>query len=232
MDSPLINQQRAVWLVPTDALTVRTLKAGLQGDSVRVEPCPTLDDFLAECDPHHVGCLVFHFEPRDEAFGVFRELAGRGMHLPVIALSECGEVPVVVQALRSGAFNYLKKPCTEHGLASAVHEALAWDAQHRQHRVFQRRIHRRLSHLTVGEQAVLDHLLDGYSNAQIAEQLKLSVRAVETRRSKLMKKMKANSLAELVRLTLTARLTGPLPHGAAEVASPPAEAKDRPSDGM
>jgi FixJ family two-component response regulator len=106
--------------------------------------------------------------------------------------------------MKAGALNFLEKPWRDQQLWEAIQEALKWDAAHRQELVLRAKLRRRLQHLTPGEHGVLRLLIDGRLNKEIAEELGLSVRTIEVRRSKLMKKMKADSLAELVRATLTA----------------------------
>ena len=100
--------------------------------------------------------------------------------------------------------NFLEKPCRDQQLWEAIQEALKWDAVHRQDVVLRAKALRRLQRLTSGEHDVLQLLIDGRSNKTIATELNVSVRTIEVRRAKLMKKMKAESLAELIRLALAA----------------------------
>jgi len=107
-----------------------------------------------------------------------------------------------------GAVNYLEKPLSPRALGEAITEALACDVQRRARMRRAARIRGRLAQLTTGETEVLRMLLDGSSNRQIADLLRLSVRTIEVRRAKLMKKMKARSLPDLVRLVLFAESNG------------------------
>jgi len=111
---------------------------------------------------------------------------------------------MVVRALKAGALNFLEKPCRDQQLWEAIQEALKWDALHRQHLTKRSKAIQRLRRLNPGEHAVLELLVEGKSNKAIAADLGLSVRTIEVRRAKLMKKMKAESLAELIRLILLA----------------------------
>jgi FixJ family two-component response regulator len=124
--------------------------------------------------------------------------------LPVIVMSAYGDVPTVVRAMKAGAQDFLEKPCREQQLWEAIQEALRWDSRHRQQLALRTKVRQRLLRLTAGEQDVLRLLIDGWANRAMAAQLKVSVRTIEVRRSKLMKKMKTQSLAELVRLTILA----------------------------
>jgi RNA polymerase sigma factor (sigma-70 family) len=122
--------------------------------------------------------------------------------LPVIIISAYGDVPMAVRAMQSGAVNFLEKPCREHELWEAIREALQRDSKNRRKISQEAAIRSRLARLTAGEREVLDRLVGGMSNRAIAEELGLSVRTIEVRRHKLMKKTKAGSLAELVSLAV------------------------------
>ena len=119
-------------------------------------------------------------------------------------MSAYGDVPMVVRAMKAGALNFLEKPCRDQQLWEAIQEGLRWDAAHRQHTPLHTKALHRLNRLTPGEHEVLRQLIDGKSNKTIAAELGLSVRTIEVRRAKVMKKMKAESLAELIKLTISA----------------------------
>ena len=107
--------------------------------------------------------------------------------------------------MRAGAINFLEKPCGEQELwAGRAREALHCDARNRRRFTRRQSIQRRLARLTPGERQVLRLLVAGESNKSIAAELKVSVRAIEVRRAKVMKKTRAESLAELIRMTLAA----------------------------
>jgi two-component system, LuxR family, response regulator FixJ len=110
----------------------------------------------------------------------------------------------VVRAMKAGALNFLEKPCRDQQLWEAIQEGMRWDAAYRQHMSLRTKALHRLNCLTPGEHDVLRQLIEGKSNKTIAAELELSVRTIEVRRAKLMKKMKAESLAELIRLTISA----------------------------
>lgn len=169
----------------------------------RVRTYAALDAFLDEYSLELRGCLLI------DAAGPcvlesLQRLQEARVVLPAIIVSPTTEVETVVAAMRSGALNYLQKPCDDGRVMAAVDEAFAWDEEHRQQRIVRAKNGRRLARLTRGERAVLSLLLAGYSNQSAAESLEISVRAVEVRRAKLMKKMAARSLAELVRMAITA----------------------------
>jgi FixJ family two-component response regulator len=162
-------------------------------------------EFLDAFDATRPGCLLLDVRmPGISGLGLLEQLNREDVPLPAIVMSAYGDVPMVVRAMKAGALNFLEKPCRDQDLWEAIQEALKWDQQHRCRLAMRARIIHRLERLTPGEHAVLQLLIDGNSNKTIAEKLGLSVRTIEVRRSKLMKKMKAGSLAELIRLTFSA----------------------------
>ena len=140
--------------------------------------------------------------PRGEE--LFDQLAERKIRLPVILVSDKARASVIVRAMRAGALNYLEKSTPRAALWEAVLEAMETDAENRTRRRRVRKVRRRLSGLTPGERQVRERGLGGGSNREIAEALDVSTRTVEVRRAKLMNKMRAGSLAELVRFALAA----------------------------
>lgn len=199
----LLGEELTIVVVNEDLAISRLLKPLVKALPGRLAPHGSLQEFLRTADPSRPGCLLFNVPSTGcDDFAWIQQLAHLGLHLPVVVLSACGDVPLVVQAMRAGARNYLTKPCETGRLREALHDALAWDAANRQQQDNQLRVQRRLARLTPGEYDVLRLLVDGRSNRQVASTLGVSVRAVEVRRAKLMQKMKAESLAELVRLAL------------------------------
>jgi len=122
----------------------------------------------------------------------------------VVAISDRADVPTAVAAMKLGARDFLEASCPDRRLAKAIEESLRWEVEHRRQIVLVERIRRRRDLLQRGCREVLDMLVAGRSNRQMAEELGLSVRAVEERRGKVMRTMRARSLGELVRLALTA----------------------------
>jgi FixJ family two-component response regulator len=116
--------------------------------------------------------------------------------------------------MRAGAINYIEKPFREQHLWESIQEALRCDAENRRVLAKKGLVRRRLAKLTPAERKVLDRLLEGRANKDIAAELEVSVRTVEVRRAKIMEKMRAESLAELIRFTLEASLSArTLPSG-------------------
>ena len=209
MTTRLFLDYATVHLVPGDTAVLRALKAAAQGGQwpveAKIETHACREEFLDRYDPTQSGCLVYSLSSRSEDLRLVEVLAERGIHLPVILLSPSAEPAQVVQAIRSGAINFLKKPFSDEQLTAAVREAILVDLAHRQEITQRSRIERRLTRLTAPERQVLEMLVEGCPHKQIAVALGKSVRAIEVRRED-RQEMAAHSLADLVRMTLTVQM--------------------------
>jgi FixJ family two-component response regulator len=224
MTTPWFLDYAIVHLIPGDPTLLRVLKTAAQAGrwpaEATIEAHACLEDFLDRYDPSQPGCLLYTLSSGSEDLGLLEVLAERGIHLPVVLLSSSAETARVVQAIRSGAINFLTKPFSDDQLAAAVNEAILVDLAYRQETAQRSRIERRFSRLTMPERQVLEMLVDGRSHKQIAVALRLSVRAIEVRRAKVVKKMGAHSLADLVRMTLTVQMQRNGPTAAPRVVRP------------
>ena len=215
MNDLVVHEEPTLFLLQTDPVLSRSLKALTKSKRLRTRFYPSSREFFEGCDPARPGCLLWEPKtPNTNELELFDQLSWRRIHLPVIVISQRADALTVVRALRAGALNFLEKSCGLDQLWEALSEALLWDADNRQRLDYIAKIERRLWRLTSGEREVLDMLVDGGSNKEIAAGLELSVRTIEVRRAKVMKKMKAKSLAELVRLALTAHSYSPEPRSA------------------
>jgi len=201
----LSDEERTVFLIACDVALGRALRPVVNALHLRQASYPGPEDFLCDFDPERRGCILLDLSSGEaDSVRLLDELSRRGSLLPVIVVASGEALGPVVRAMRAGAWNVLKRPCSEAELSAALQEALDRDAENYRRLADRLRLQRRLAKLTPGEKDVLRMLVDGQSNKSIAVALRVSVRAVEVRRSKLMGKMKAESLAELVRLTLAA----------------------------
>jgi FixJ family two-component response regulator len=200
-----METEPTVFIVDDDPAVRQALTVLVRSMHLRTEAYESAQQFLDACDSARPGCLLLDVRmPGLSGLELLERLNQREVRLPAIVMSAYGDVPMVVRAMKAGAMTFLEKPCRDQQLWEAIQEGLRWDAVHRQHVVLRTKILYRLQRLTPGEHQVLQRLSDGKSNKTIAAELALSVRTIEVRRAKLMKKMKAESLAELIRLTLSA----------------------------
>ena len=138
------------------------------------------------------------------------ELLARGIDLPVIFVSGHADVPIVVRAFKAGAVDFIEKPYNEQLLLDSVQQALDRHARRRRHHDLDAGLHERLDSLTPRERDVLLPLVRGYTSREVAEQLEVSVKTVDLYRARVMKRMQAQTLPELVGMAIAARLVDPL----------------------
>jgi FixJ family two-component response regulator len=172
---------------------------GLLGHPVRA--FASAADFLAAYSPGQPGCLVLDVKmPGMSGLELQRRLADDGVTLPVVMISGHADVRTAVEAMTLGAMTLLEKPFSLDELLAQVRKAIEKDAADRAARGREDDARWRLAALTPKEREVLDQVVAGRTNREIAEHLGLSVRAVEDRRARLMRKVGVTSLAELVAL--------------------------------
>ena len=166
----------------------------------RVETYASADAFLREVSGSPPGCIVADVRmPGTDGIELVRELARRGNPLPVVLISGHADVPMAVAAIKAGAEDFIEKPVDDVQLLAAINRSLA--------RTFARQqslgeLQRQLDSLTAREVEVMDLVVQGYTSQAIASRLSISVRTVESYRVQIMDKMKAPSVAVLVRLAI------------------------------
>jgi FixJ family two-component response regulator len=160
-------------------------------------------EFLAGYNPVMAGCVVLDIRmPGMSGMELQEALNERGAVIPVIFVTGHGDVPMAVEAMRHGAFDFLQKPFRDQDLIDRVQQALARDAETREELKQHSRIRARIATLTPREKEVLDLLTVGKANKMMAQDLGLSQRTVEIHRAHVMEKMGAKSVAQLVRMVM------------------------------
>ncbi|GAA0603588.1 response regulator FixJ [Craurococcus roseus] len=156
------------------------------------------------------GCVLTDVRMPDmDGLALQRRLAELGVRLPVIVMTGHGDVPVAVQALKAGAADFIEKPFDDDALLAAVRAALDASRLDRERDAEAERVSARLASLTPRERQVFDRLVSGEQNKAIARELGSSPRTVEVHRARVMAKMGARSLPELVRMALGAGAPAP-----------------------
>jgi len=200
-----VETDRTIFIIDDDPAVRQALTVLVRSMKLQAEAYESAQHFLDCFDPARPGCLLLDVRmPGISGLGLLEQFNDESISLPAIVMSAYGDVPMVVRAMKAGALNFLEKPCRDQQLWEAIQEALRWDRTHRLQIALRAEVLQRLQGLTAGEHDVLRLLVDGNSNKAIAAELNLSVRTIEVRRAKLMKKLHADSLAELVRLALLA----------------------------
>jgi two-component system, LuxR family, response regulator FixJ len=160
-------------------------------------------EFLVHYMPDAPGCLVLDIRMPDmSGLELQQHLNRMGSMLPVIFITGHGDVPMAVQAMKEGAFEFIQKPFRDQDLLDRINHALKQDAENRTMVARRAEVLHRLESLTPRERQVMDLVVDGAANKVIAIDLELSERTVEIHRAKVMEKMGARSVAHLVKLHL------------------------------
>jgi len=210
-----VDSKSTVFIVDDDPAVRQSMTVLVRSMHLQPEAYGSAQEFLDTYDASKPGCMLLDVRmPGVGGLELLDCLAQQDLHPPVIVISAFGDVPMVVRAMKAGATTFLEKPCRDQQLWEAIQGALKQDTKNRKRVIGKTRIERRLARLTPGERKVLQMLVDGKSNKAIAGVLGLSTRTIEVRRAKLMDKMKADSLAQLVRLALSAGNLVGNPHGA------------------
>jgi two-component system response regulator FixJ len=161
-------------------------------------------EFLSQFKPEVHSCLVLDIRmPEMSGLEVQQQLNRRGSMLPVIFITGHGDVPMAVQAMKEGAFEFIQKPFRDQDLLDRINHALKQDADNRTNAARRSEVQHRVESLTPREKQVMNFIVDGSANKVIAIDLGLSERTVEIHRAKVMEKMGARSVAHLVKLHLT-----------------------------
>src|SRR5205809_348050 len=190
-----------VFIVDDEAPVRKALSRLLRAAGFVVAAFASPGEFLAQHDLHEPGCLVVDLMmPGINGMELQRALARKGSVLPIIFLTGHGDIPKSVQAMKSGALDFLTKPVNDENLLASIRAAIKRDSVARREQAELFEIRARLASLTPREQEVLDHVVTGKLNKQIADDLGVVEKTIKVHRARVMTKMKIQSVAELVRL--------------------------------
>jgi two-component system response regulator FixJ len=193
-----------VHIIDDDPLVRQSIRLLLATEGIDARTYDSADDFLKAVGPEDDrGCVVADVRlPGMSGVEMIAHLAARGLNLPVIVITGHADVPLAVHAMKQGAADFMEKPFSDVSLIASVRKALERSVAQPEHDGIAQEIRSRLANLTSRERDVLDGLLHGKSNKQIACELGISYRTVEIHRANLMKKTQAGSLPELVRMSI------------------------------
>lgn len=192
-----------VFVVDDDEAVRDAIRLLLRSVDHQVELFESPLEFLARAPTIQRGCLVLDVRmPMMSGLELQQRLKQMGVPIPIIFITGHGDVPMAVQAMQAGAFDFLQKPFRDQDLLDRIGEALAADRNRCAGSLRQDSIRERLKLLSPREREVLDKVVQGHANKVIAADLNLSQRTVEIHRARVMEKMEAHSLAELVRMML------------------------------
>lgn len=192
-----------VYVVDDDASVRDALRFLVESVDLRVEACASAQAFLEAYDGSAPGCLVLDVRLRGmSGLDLQAELGRRGIQIPTIIVTGHGDVPMAVRAMKMGAIDFVEKPFNEQQLLDRIQQAIDVDREHRRNGEERAHLQSLLTTLSPREREVMDLLVLGKANKEVAEHLGLSTRTVEGHRARLMEKLGCESLAELVRISL------------------------------
>ena len=192
-----------VFIVDDDEAVRSALRLLLKSVGLAATTLPSAQAFLDSYDPQQSGCLVLDVRmPGMSGMELQQKLNLRGAILPVIFMTGHGDIPMAVEAIQQGAFDFLQKPFRDQDLIDRIQRALAKDKASRAELNERTRIRERLESLTPREREVLTLVTSGKPNKVMASDLGVSQRTVEIHRARVMEKMEASSLAQLVRMVM------------------------------
>ncbi len=198
-----------VYIVDDDEAVRDSAAALLSSHGYAVETFGRPGDFLRAASLHARGCALLDVRlPELSGIEVLKKLTEAGVHLPVVMITAYGDVPLAVSAMRAGAVDFLEKPYAEEDLLASIAEALERQQEEANDDGETALVASRLGTLTPRELEVLDLLIAGKQNKQIAFDLGISPRTVEIHRARVMEKMAATSLSHLVRMVIITRVGG------------------------
>jgi len=196
-------QKSTVYIVDDDQAIRHAMELLMRSVGLDYEIFHSADDFLSGHTNERAGCLVLDIRmPGMGGLELQEQLNDLGSTLPIIFITGHGDVPMAVEAMQKGAVDFIQKPFRDQELLDRIGEALKTDQERRSEREEKAEVRERIGKLTNREQQVLDLVVTGKPNKVIAYELGVSQRTVEIHRARVMEKMQAKSLADLVRMHL------------------------------
>jgi RNA polymerase sigma factor (sigma-70 family) len=204
-----MSQDMTVFVVDDDQAMRGSLQWLIESVGMKVQTYESAQAFLDAYYPGRAGCLLLDVRmPGMSGLELQEYLVRREIRLPVIIITGHGDVSMAVKAMKAGAVDFIEKPFDDEELLNSIRNAVQHDEKRRALRARSADIAARMAELTPREHEVMGMVTDGKSNKEIATSFGVSAKTVEVHRARVMDKMRADSLAELVRLALIVRGEG------------------------
>jgi FixJ family two-component response regulator len=206
----MTTENQMVFVIDDDPSMRTAIKRLIETVGLRVETFRSGREFLASTLPDVPSCLVLDVRlPGLSGLALQRELAERGIQIPVIFITGHGDIPMSVRAMKAGAVEFLAKPFRDQDLLDAVEKALEGDREARRQRAELAALRQHYESLTPREREVMRLVVAGRLNKQIGAELGTTEKTIKVQRGQVMQKMRADSVAELVRMTQKLGLNSP-----------------------
>lgn len=193
--------QSAVYIIDDDAAMRSAIESLVSAVGLEARSYESPQAFLSGASLDVPACLVLDVRmPECSGLEFQRDMIAAGIHIPIVFITGHGDIPMSVSAMKAGAIEFLTKPFRQQDLLDAVHRGIHLDRQHREETATLANLKERKASLTPREQEVMTLVATGKLNKQIAAELELSEMTVKVHRAQVMRKMRANSLADLVRM--------------------------------
>ena len=198
-----MSDNPTVYIVDDDAVVRDALKLLMESVGLQVATFASAQEYLDQFDADQAGCLIVDVRmPGISGLDLQARLAAERIHPPVIIITGHGDVPMAVRAVQAGAVDFLEKPFNNQAMLDSVHHAIEMDAKRRGESSRLQEIEERYDSLTPREKEVLQLVIEGKRNKNIAFDLDISQSTVEVHRSRVMEKMQARTLSDLMRMTM------------------------------
>jgi len=205
-----MDDEGIVVVVDDDQAARESISSFVRSQGVKVAAYESAEAFLEQFDRSKSGCLVTDVRMTGmSGIELLKRLKDENISLQVVVITGFANVPMAVAAMRAGAVTFLEKPCTNESLWQSISLAMERETSRQQREKISQLIEERIKTLTDSEKSVMGMLIEGFPNKQIATQQDLGLRTIELRRAKILQKMKADSLAHLVRMAMTVKFVAP-----------------------
>jgi len=197
-----------VFVVDDDQAMRNSLKWLIESVGLTVKTYASADEFINDYYPGRAGCLLLDVRmPGMSGLELQEQFVEQQIKIPIIIITGHGDVPMAVRAMKAGAVDFIEKPFNDELLLESIRNALIKDVDQRNVQSVRADIATRLAHLTPREHEVMEMVTSGRANKDIAKTLGVSSKTMEAHRARVMEKMQASSLAELVKMAIVAKST-------------------------
>jgi two-component system response regulator FixJ len=192
-----------VFIVDDDLAVARSLRWLIESVQIKVETFASAQAFLDGYDAAKPGCLVLDVRmPGMSGIELQERLTAQRIRVPIIFITGHGDVQMAVRAVQAGAFDFIEKPFNDQDLLDRMQRAISFDAERRGRDSQRAQLSALIASLTPREREVMDLVVEGMSNKAVANTLGLSAKTVEVHRAKVMEKMNARSVSDLVKMSM------------------------------